>query len=268
MIGLCTDSNSQMPIELVERFGVQVVPVTVVVDNVDYLEGVDLEPDEFYARYAGGRRPAVALSQPSAGQFAVAYDELAARGCTQILSVHTSLATCPSMHAARLAAHNAPVAVRVVDTATARFGVSCCVWAAGAALAAGADLDEAAAIAESLAPSIGNVFIVDGLDLTAGRAPDTKGSVLTLHDNRLEVVELVDSMADAVNAMARYTLRRGDRLRVAVGTAHRDTEPIATALVHAVGETAAVEEVIRFRIGPSVGVETGPGTVGCVMYPA
>ena len=38
------------------------------------------DADAFYAHYADGRSPEVSTSQPSPGQFAVAYEDLAARG--------------------------------------------------------------------------------------------------------------------------------------------------------------------------------------------
>ena len=267
-IGLCTDSNSQLPAELAERFGVEVVPLTMVVDGQEYLEGVDLDADTYYAMFADGIAPVTTWSNPSAGQFAVAYDDLAARGCSQILSIHTSLDSCSMLKAARLAAHSSPVPVRLIDSGTARFDVSCCVWAAADAIAAGATLDEAAAIAETLAPAIGNVFIVGALDMVADAPERHTRAVLTRRGAQVEVLDRVDSMVDAVNAMARRVLDWGDRLNVAVGTAHHDAAPIADALAHALGEAAAVNEVIRYRISPSVGTETGPGTVGCVMFPA
>lgn len=277
-IGLCTDSNAQLPADLAERFGVEIVPLTVIVDDQEYLEGVDLDADSYYEMFAHGIAPVTRWSKPSAGQFAAAYDDLAARGCSQILSIHTSLDSCSIVNAARLAAHTSPVPVRLIDSGTTRFGVSCCVWAAGDAIAAGAGIDEAARIAESLAPAVGNVFIVGALDLvadmvgTAIQPNHTRAvltlEVLTLENGQLHVLDRVETMVDAVNSMARYVLDWGDRLNVAVGMAHRDAWPIAEALGHAIGETASVNEVVHYRISPSVGAETGPGTVGCVMYPA
>ncbi len=279
MIGICTDSNSQMPAGLAERYGVEIVPLTVGIDGREYLEGYDLDIDDFYGLYADGHRPRVCFVEPSPGQFAVAYDDLVARGCTQILSVHTAASASCTLRAARLAAHSAPVPVRLVDSGTARFGVSATVWAAGEAIAAGASLDEAAAVAESLAPSIGNVFIAWGLGLNrpqAGECSPARRSVYSLEGESLRAVAHVGNVADAVNAMADFTLRHGAhvegetgrRLCVAVGHAHRNTSPIAEALAHAVGESAQVLEVVQFRFGPSVAIESGPGTVGCVMFPA
>ncbi len=267
-IGLCTDSNSQIPPVLRERYDVEVVPLTLVIDEQEFLEGVDIDADSFYELFSNGRRPDATFIKPSSGQFAVAYDELAARGCTQILSIHTSLEACSILHAARLAARCSPVPVRLVDSGTARFGVSCCVWAAGDALATGASLDEAAEIAESLAPVIGGVFIVSALDFLGPNRTARSRAVLTMIDGQISEVERVDSMVDAVNSMARQTLSWGDGLKIAIGNAHRNSWPIAEALAHAVGETAAVQEVVHFRIGPSVGIDCGPGAVSCIAYPA
>ncbi|MEZ5297834.1 MAG: DegV family protein [Ilumatobacteraceae bacterium] len=53
-IGIVTDSNSQLTAELAERFGVEVVPMTVTIDGDDHLEGVDLDADDFYAHFDDG----------------------------------------------------------------------------------------------------------------------------------------------------------------------------------------------------------------------
>ena len=103
----------------------------VTVAEHDYLEGVDLDADEFYAMLAADPPPAVSTSQPSPGQFAAAYDTLLQRGCDEIISIHVTAATSGTLNAARLAARLLPIPVRLVDSGTAGFGVSCCVWAAG-----------------------------------------------------------------------------------------------------------------------------------------
>ena len=54
MIGLVTDSNAQLPGDLRERYQVAVVPLTVVVDDHPYQEGVDITAAEFYERLAAG----------------------------------------------------------------------------------------------------------------------------------------------------------------------------------------------------------------------
>ena len=117
-IGLVTDSNAQLPPELIERYGVEVVPITVVIDGEEHAEGVDLTADDFYARFEGAT-PDVSTSQPNPGQFAVAYQRLADAGADEILSVHVGADLSGTFNSARLAAGSSPVPVRLVDTGTA-----------------------------------------------------------------------------------------------------------------------------------------------------
>ncbi len=265
MIGICTDSNSQLPDEFAVRYAVEVVPVTVTVGGHDYLEGVDLDADRFYEMLDNEPRPTVSTSQPSPGQFAAAYDSLLQRGCDEILSIHVAAATSGILNSARLATRSLPVPVRLVDSGTAGFGVSCCVWAAAEAIAGGATLDEAVRVVEQLVPQIGSVFVLDATGLTRSGA---EVAVMTLHDGKVELVSNVATMVDAVETMAATVVGWGSHLRVAVGRADKSVEPLANALADAVTESANVGELIRYRIGPSVGVYSGPGAVGCFMFPS
>jgi DegV family protein with EDD domain len=277
VIGICTDSNSQLPAELRDRYGVEVVPLTISIDGDEYLEGVDLDPDAFWDRFAVPTRPEVATSQPSPGQFALAYEDLVGRGATEILSVHIGSALSGTVNSARLAAHNASVPVRLVDTGTASFGISCCVWAAADAIADGASIDEAAEVAESLIPKIGNVFVVGALDLVraGGRVHVSVEDVLsdgipvlTLEDGEIRVVTTVSTLDEAVRAMVDAVVALGGDLNAAVGLADHHGAPLSEALARELRAAPGVREVIGYRIGPSVGVHTGPGTAGAFVFPA
>ena len=282
-VGICTDSLAQLPPELADRFGVAVVPITVRVGDCEYLEGVDLGIDDFYgllARSGTDAADSVSITHPSSGQFALAYDELAERGCTQILSIHASADASGTLNAARLAARCSPVPVRLVDSGSRSFGVSCAVWAAGDALAAGASLDDAVAVAESLAPDVRNVFVVGGLDLAGlgtasfgmGRDAPVAGGVPVLSYRAGEVVELdrVGTPADAVDAIVRHAIggAGGGPLRAAVGTGTCAVGPLAEALFQRLDALPEVCEAIRFRVGPAVAIHTGPGTVACCTFPS
>src|SRR5262249_10497091 len=152
MIGLVTDSNSQIPPSLVARYGVTVVPVPVTIDGTAYHEGVDLDADDFYARFRPGEPPpVVSTAQPSPGQFALAYDQLVGAGAAEILSVHIGSTVSGTINSARIAATDVAVPVRIVDTGTASFAIALCAWAAGEAITGGATCEEAAAAAEGTA---------------------------------------------------------------------------------------------------------------------
>ncbi len=274
MIGLVTDSNAQLPPELAERYRVEVVPLSVTVDGEEYLEGIDLDATEFYARFRTGR-PTVSTSQPSPGRIAAAYETAAMRGATEILSVHIGSSVSGTVNAARLASQVSPVPVRIVDTGTASFAVSLCLWEAAEAAAGGASLEEAARAAERVGATVGNVFVVGALDSAraGGRlagdvaASTTTIPVLTLAGGVMREVDRCDGFRSAAGAMAGFIQAAGTRLRVGVGVSDPGTLPLVEALEEQLREADEVREVVRYVIGPSVGAHTGPGTVGAMFAP-
>ncbi|MFP5318808.1 MAG: DegV family protein [Acidimicrobiia bacterium] len=276
MTRIVTDSNSQIPPSLVERYGIAVVPLTVTIDGRPYVEGVDLEADEFWRCFDHGT-PTISTSQPSPGRFSAVYDRLVAEGASDILSVHIGSSVSGTVNAARLAAEEATVPVRVVDTGTASFGVTLCAWAAAEVVAAGGSVDDAARAAEQTAAGVGNVFVVRALDLprAGGRlAADTPSPVaipvLAIADGVMRVVgEAADErgVADVMAAHVRAWRQGSERLRVGIGVADRGVAHFWDALEERLGNAAEVGELVRYRVGPSVGAHTGPGTVGAMYAP-
>lgn len=275
MIALVTDSNAQVPPSLVERFGITVVPLPVTVDGVEYLEGVDIDADEFYRRFDAGT-PTVATAQPSPGQFAAAYDRVARAGADAILSVHIGSAVSGTINSARLAP--SPVPVRIVDTGTASFAIALCAWAAAEALAAGADIDRAAHVAEATAADVGNVFVVRALDQAraGGRlaaatpaatpaAEPTAIPVLSMEGGSMRVVGQAADLGHVADLMAAHVRAAGHALRVGIGVADAAVAHMWDEVERRLAGAPEVREVVRYRVGPSVGAHTGPGTVG-VMY--
>jgi len=265
VIGICTDSNSQLPDALAQRFGIEVVPVTVTIDEHDYLEGVDLDVDHFYGLLAAEPRPSVGTSHPSPGQFAVAYESLLHRGCDEILSIHVTATTSGTLNSARLATRSVKVPVRLVDTGTAGFGVSCCVWAAAEAVAKGQDLESAAVAAESVLSRIGGVFVVGQLEfIRTGEHVQREGvPIMAMRGTDVEILARVDTLDEAVDTMASAALAGGAKVKVAVGFGDRTGETLTDALTKALSHADNVVELVRYRMGPSVGAYIGLGTVGC-----
>lgn len=281
MIGVVTDSNSQMPAELAARLGIAIVPLTVTVDGVPYTEGVDIDADAFYAHFEVGQ-PEVATSQPSPGAFAATYRALAQTGAEAVVSVHIGSAISGTVNSARMAAETSPVPVRIVDTGTASFAVAFCAWEAAESAAAGGRIDEVAAAAERVSEAVGNVFVVRALDLAraGGRLADDGSAtaeasavasdgipVLTLSEGAIRPVGNVSDVGAAADLMAAHVRAAGSRLRVGLGEADAGTRPLVDAVEARLADAPEVAELVRYRIGPSVGAHTGPGTVGTMFYP-
>jgi len=281
VIGIVTDSNSQIPADLARRLGIEVVPLTVTLDGVDYQEGVDLDADDFYARFESGT-PQVSTSQPSPGAFAAAYQALAEAGADDIVSVHIGSAISGTVNSARLAAAGSPVPVRVVDTGSASFAVAFCAMEAAEAAAAGGTIDEVVAAAERVGALVGNVYVMRALDLARaggrlaadadpGADPGTGAGlvpIFTLTGGAMRMAGLASDLGQAVRIMATHVRAAGTSLRVGVCVADRGTLPVVEALEDLLRDAPEVREIIRYRVGPSVGAHTGPGAAGAMFYPS
>ena len=272
MIALVTDSSSQLPAVLRERFGVRVVPLTIVIDGADFTEGVDITDDEFYRCLAGGAT--VSTAAPAPGRFVDAYDAAAADGADEILSVHIGSNMSATVDAATIAARMSPVSVEIVDTGTASFPVGCCVWAAGAVVESGGDLAGASAAARAVAEGVDNVFVVGALDLArrGGRLAAGAGAgdgvpVLALHGGEMEVVARAHDVDAAVDAMGDYVRARVSARPNLAGVGEVGAAQIGDDLAQRLSSVPEIIEVVRYGIGPSVGAHTGIGTAGCVFFP-
>ncbi len=271
-VKLVTDSISQIPAELRERFDVAVVPITIVIDGEPYREGIDLTTDEFYERLAA--QPAISTAAPPPGEVIAVYEAAAAAGATQILSIHTGSDVSATLNSVMVARGMSPVPVEVVDTGTASFAVACCVWAAGEALATGADVEGAAEAARIVAGEVENVFIVGAIEfaqrggrLAAGVADDERFPVLALTAGRMQAFAQVRDVDEAMDAMTAELVRLASGTSQRVGVGHALVPDLAQAFADRLRTHAEVADLVFYDVGPSVGVHTGPGTLGACFFP-
>ncbi|MGI9625109.1 MAG: DegV family protein [Acidimicrobiales bacterium] len=268
-----TDSNSQIPADLADRYDIKVVPITVIIDGKEYREGVDLDADSFWDLWTN-RQPEVMTSQPSPGAFLQVYEELIGAGFDEILSVHIGATYSGTLNSARLAAERVDVPVRMVDTNTVSFGITCCVWEAAEARLQGCPLEEAARRAEQIVPTLGSVTVLQALDVARamGRMPntDTAGEgvpVIAMTNGEVDIVGHGRTVDELARTMVDTMTSSGDRVRVALCIADASARPFYEVMERDLVARPNVAEIVRYRLGPSVGAFTGPGAAGGFWYP-
>ncbi len=262
-LAVVTDSSAELDADAAETAGISVVPIEIVVDGEPSAE-LDLDVDVFYQRLAAGAGAGTSL--PSPERLARTYDAAKAGGAIEVLSIHLDGRTSGVVNAARLAAAEVDVPVTVVDARTASFGVAVCALAAARVAAVGGTAAAAAELIAALAPAIGNVFVAGAPP--GGRVPSAPGlPLLSFFEGRTHVLE--PRAGDLVAPAALAGRIPGDReLHTAVGYAHRDMSGPADELARLVGQLPNVLDVVRYRVGPSVGAHTGPWSYGAFWWPA
>lgn len=270
MIALVTDSNAMLPAELAARLGVRIVPLTVVVDGVSLVEDETLDLPGFYAALRRGA--GVTTSAPSPGLLAETYVALAGAGATEIVSVHVGSTYSGTVNAAQVAARLAPVPVHIVDSGTASFALGCCVWSAADDLArGGGDAASATAAAKAVTDATTSVFTLGEIERAraGGRiqveAADDGVPVVAMTLTGIETIGSATDIETAVQQMTRFLDQHlAGPVRVGIGDA--DEPDAANALAEALSGLDPVDELVRYRCGPTVAAHTGAGTFGAVAW--
>jgi len=64
-VAIVTDSVACIPEELVEKYGIEVVPIQVIFGDKSYRDGIDITPSQFYALLRQAKKlPTTAASLP------------------------------------------------------------------------------------------------------------------------------------------------------------------------------------------------------------
>ena len=265
---IVTDSNAMLPAELIERFGILAVPLTIVIDGDPHRED-EIDLVTFYEQLRCGT--VISTSAPSPGEILATYERAVSAGAGAILSVHVGSNRSATVASARLAAEQLGVPVTIVDTGTASFIEGCCVWRAAEQLAAGASIDAAASAARALAAEAASVFTIGEIARAArsGRlalGADDGLPVFASSGADMHELRRVESTDAAIEVMVELVAGHGGPLRVGVGNADADPSSAACSLEDALLALPNVAETIRYTVGPSVAAHTGAGTFGAVFH--
>lgn len=264
-IGIVTDSSCDLPPDLAHRHGVTVVPLTIRFGDAAFLDGVDLDTSSFWQRLEGAERlPETAA--PSPGAFLDAYNSLAELAGVVCVCLSTRLSG--TYQAAVIAAEQAEVPVKVVDSGVVSMALGLTTLAAARAADAGADLDQVAAVA-SRSAARANVFAaLDTLEFLerGGRI----GRVSALLGGILDIKPLITLDGGAVAAGGRARTRAKALSAVARHLGGRAVEDVA--LIHSsAGDLPLLRDALGLpgpdtplvaELGPVVGTHTGPGVLG------
>jgi len=277
---IVTDRGADLAPEQLQGLGITHAQLMIQLDGKTYSSGVDLEPNEFY-RMLGETESFPTTSQPSAGEFAELYRELAKKDA-DIFSVHISSGLSGTINSARAGAAMVPEAnVTFFDTMNLSVPEGWMVEAAARMIKAGWPMDKVIAKLEVLRRETNGIFTLNTLKylIHGGRISHIKGLMASLLNIKPIIgVEKEHGMyatfgqeitfKRAISKMAEtlenwYPL--GTRLRVQLlhGNNLDAVELLREKLMNLYD--CVMEPVTP--IAPVLGAHTGPGLVGMAVGP-
>jgi len=275
-IAVVTDSGSDLPQELRERYNIKVVPLVVRFGTETYLDG-QLTPDEFWEKVLRGPfHPQT--SQPSVGMFEEAFAPLVEQGyhviCPTLTSKHSG-----TFNAAYTAAQSFPGRVTVFDTFCASLGEGYQAIVAAKAAAARRSVEDIIALLKSVRARTRLIACLDTIEYVrrGGRIdqviPTLERMVRVLNikvlvqviDGEVKPLGAVRSFAKGIQRVQQELAKSGPaEMLAAIHTRLGDkVAGFAQSLAERLSFLA--EKVIIAELGPALASHGGPGMIGGVV---
>jgi DegV family protein with EDD domain len=276
-IRIITDSNCDLPPDIVQQYGITVVPMYINIGPKSYLDGVEMSRQEFYEGLPHFESHPM-TSVPGPGAFVQAYEELAVEGATGILAIHIASSLSAMANSARLAAEEwDDLPVTVFDSGNLTLGTGLQVVAAAKAAAEGRTLEEIVSLLADLASRTYCYAALDTVEYLrrSGRLNRFQSSLASV----LQIKPLL-KMNNGEIEMERVRTRRGALARVIelldelgpledLALVHTHAPERAEALRHQAGDLFAADGVpLSAEVTPVIGAHIGPGAAGFVALQA
>ena len=273
-IRIVTDSTSDLPPALAEQLGVTVVPINVVIDDVNYRDGIDLTPDEFYQSLVAGLRLPT-TSQPSVGTFQAAYQEMLGQG-DEIVSIHISGKLSGTVNSAEQAKASLgdSVPIEIIDSNGASIVLTLIVMGAVESARQSSSYQEVAEQVRRDLSRTSAVFALDTLEYLQkggriGKAQAFVGSllsvkpILTLVDGEVHPLERPRNHQRAMRRLIELTREKGQPVRL--GVIYSTEQEWATEIRSSLSDLFPEEQIVTARFGPALGTYVGPRAVGVAL---
>jgi len=280
-IAVVTDSTASLPPKVVAERDLVVVPLQVVIGADVFEEGVDGATPEMVAEALREFRP-VSTSRPSPSVMLEVYEQAARSGATEVVSIHLSGDMSGTFESAQLAAREASIPVRAVDTRQVGIGTGYAVLAAADVIHAGGSAAEAAEAARTRAAATSSLFYVDTLEYLRrggriGAAAALFGGalavkpLLTIEDGVVATREKVRTATRALGRLEELAALAADDQQVDVCVSHLASPDRAGQLTERLSarlaDNLSGREVWCGELGAVLGAHVGPGMLAVCVAP-
>ncbi|MEA3337053.1 MAG: DegV family protein [Chloroflexota bacterium] len=276
-IAVVTDSTADLPPDVAEANNIHVIPLTVIMGDKTWLDGVELDATSFYQLLqTSSDHPST--SQPNVAAFESLFSELA-RTHDGIVAVLISEELSGTLASARGAQQNLPdLPLKIIDTRSVSSGIGLIALAAAREAAAGGDLDSVAQAASSLVDKMVFYFMVDTLEyLHRGGRIGTAGKLLGSVLNLKPILQVKDGIVQPLTrvrtrqkALAKLMELMAEQIgpdsKLHLGVFHAADPQAGERLQKELEERFKPVEMLFSQVGPVVGAHVGPGTVGVAFY--
>jgi DegV family protein with EDD domain len=275
MVKIVTDSGADLPLDLARELDITVVPVYLRFGDKVYRDGVDIGPDEFYAKLISSSA-FPSTSAPSAGDFAQAYGDVAS-STDEIVSIHITRRHSATYDAALLGREmieKARCRIEIIDSEGVTMWQGLVVLAAARAAVAGCELHDVVEKAQEAIRQMRALALLDTVKyiVRGGRVGNAFSKVesilnlkalLTLRNGVLRPAGLARNRSKGIGRIHEFirSALHIEELAIVYSTTPDDAQKLADDTINLIPNL--VPKIVR--LGPALGVHAGPGAIIAIM---
>ncbi|MDO0821329.1 DegV family protein [Desulfosporosinus nitroreducens] len=268
------DSASDIPLDKANEAGIITVPMPVNIDGKTFLEGVDLQTEDFYAKFKTFKE-LPKTSQPNPNTLLEAYEKILSEG-HDVAAIHLSSGLSSTVATARMIREmtSAPERIHVIDSLGASFGYGLLALFSQNILKSGGSWEEAENTILEYRKHMRYVFTLDTLEylVKGGRVSKPAGFIGGLLDvkpvlhitpeGKIEPFAKVRTRRAAIRKLVDVMEQEiVDSEEQVIGISHSACFDEAQILVDEIHQRIKVKDIWISEIGCVVGSHTGPGTL-------
>lgn len=280
MTQLFTDTSANLPVEIIDEYGIEVVPFSYTIDGVEYIPEREFDGKAFYAAMRAGSE--VKTSMVNTGTFIERFKTALDAG-KDVLYIGMSGGISGTANAALMAKQELDEEypdrkIVVIDTLAASLGEGLFVIKAAEQLKDGVALDAIEETIRAQVPSMCQSFTVDDLKYlkNTGRVSGAAaiiGNVLSIHpiligdyEGKIVVKAKVRGMKRTLDALAERYAELALSKTETIGIAHADNEEGKAYLVQRLRDKGLTGKCLSVCYEPVTGSHVGPGTVALFFF--
>lgn len=273
---IVADSSCDLSPELINKYSIEIIPMNVTLDGKSFRDGIDLMPDDIYAKYrSAGILPKTAAISP--GQYLDIFKKYTEKGSAVVyLSISSGFSS--NFQNAEIAAKEVED-VYVVDSLNLSTGIGLQVLCAAELRDEGLEAKVIAERVQALTPRVRASFILDTLEFLhkGGRC----SAVAALGANLLKLKPCIEVTNGKMGVGKKYRGKLESALQQYTKDKlanHTDLNLRRIFITHSgiaqetidlvektVRECARFEEILITRAGATISSHCGPNTLGVLF---
>jgi DegV family protein with EDD domain len=283
-VAIVTDSSTCIPVDLVQKYGIHVIPFRLYLDGIELRDGVDISPDEIYSRMeekgwkslisSGG----ASTAGGSVDDFLATFSSLANRVKGIVVILLTSELSSATWNAAFMAKQQVShIPIEIVDSHLVTSGEGLVALRAVRVAQAGASLPEVVRIIKDTIPKVHCFYTLENLKYVryCGRVNLPSYAVasmlninpiFTLKDGNPKPIGITRSRKRAISHLLKLMKERTTSSPLHLALTHANAPSEVEELRQQIESSFNCEEMLITRFTPVMGIYCGPSTIGVTFY--